>query len=211
MCSDVSETIVRGIKELDQERIEGMCDEVKSLIQKFDNLSDAEKGHAIGYCIGRYGIDIFAGSAAIKCVSIAKKLKDANRLCNLEAMASSAANKEMLKAAAINHAMQREAYFKNVVVHVDKQNKHVPGKHNYIEGRSIFTHPDPQNLLEKFAGKGTPKANRIPGNPNYRERVDFGEFIGYHVDQVTGIKTSTSYGEIHYSKTGAHIVPVLPP
>lgn len=29
----------------------------------------------------------------------------------------------------------------------------------------------------------TSKENMIPGIPNYRERVDFGEFIGYYVTE----------------------------
>ena len=53
----------------------------------------------------------------------------------------------------------------------------------------------------------TKKANKeIPGSPNYKEIVDFGEFIGYDVDKK-GIKTATTWGKIHYSKKGAHIVP----
>ncbi len=79
-----------------------------------------------------------------------------------------------------------------------------------MEGRSIFEHPEPQRLLNDFAGKGTPTNGRVPGALDYREFVDFGEFIGYHVDQKTGIKTATTCGEIRYSKSGAHIVPVLP-
>jgi Bacterial toxin 50 len=39
--------------------------------------------------------------------------------------------------------------------------------------------------------------------------IDFGEVIGYNVD-LNGIKTITTWGKIHYSKTGAHIVPTIP-
>jgi len=40
--------------------------------------------------------------------------------------------------------------------------------------------------------------------------VDFGEFIGYDVDQITKEKTATTWGKIHYSKQGTHIVPTKP-
>jgi RHS repeat-associated protein len=99
---------------------------------------------------------------------------------------------------------------RKIKLHVDKQNKHVIGKHNYEKGKSIFTHKDPQGLLDKYAGKGIPTRNSSPGSPNYRERVDFKEIIGYHVDPMTLQQTPTTIGEIHFSKTGAHIVPMRP-
>lgn len=48
------------------------------------------------------------------------------------------------------------------------------------------------------------------GNPGTRELVNFKEFIGYHVHPKTGEKTSTTWGIIHYSKGGTHIVPGAP-
>lgn len=46
--------------------------------------------------------------------------------------------------------------------------------------------------------------------PDYREKINFGEYIGYHIDPKNGVKTSTTWGEIRYSKTGAHIIPAFP-
>ena len=92
----------------------------------------------------------------------------------------------------------------------DQQNKHIVGKHNYEPGKSIFEHPDPQGLLNKFARKGKPLGKRIPGCLDYREKVNFGEFIGYHINEDTWKKTATTYGEIRYSTRGAHIVPSFP-
>lgn len=51
----------------------------------------------------------------------------------------------------------------------------------------------------------------IPGMPDYREKVNFGEFIGYHVlENSPEVKMPTTNGVIHYSKKGAHIVPSDP-
>jgi hypothetical protein len=89
-------------------------------------------------------------------------------------------------------------------VHAGQQGKHIPGHRNYIPGRSPFTHPDPQGLLDRFAGTGQ-AANKIPrGQPGFRERVDFREVIG----KVNG--QPTTKGIIHYGKGGAHIVPANP-
>ncbi len=44
---------------------------------------------------------------------------------------------------------------------------------------------------------------KMPGTPDYRERVDFGEFIGYYVnDKNPDIKLPTPKGTIRYSKKG---------
>ena len=87
------------------------------------------------------------------------------------------------------------------------------GHKNYIptENRSIFTHPNPEQLLEKHAGKGHPENMKKFGEAGYKETVDFGTEIGYAVDQDTGKRTLTTRGKIHYDKNGgAHIVPVAP-
>ncbi len=210
VCYEVGQTIVDTIKSIDQEKLEEISSEVHELALKFDSLSDTEKGQSIGYCIGKYGVDIFAGGAVVKSVSAVKKLKDTNRLCNLEALATSETNKQIITTSAIKHADNREAFFKNVKIHQDRQNKHIPGKHNYEVGKSIFEHKTPEKLVREFAGKGTPLGNRLPGTIDYRERVDFKEFIGYHINEKTGIKTPTTWGEIRYSKNGAHIVPAFP-
>lgn len=209
-CYEAGAAVSEYLKTVDREKIEEIAQEVQQLYSDFDRLTDAEKGQAIGYCIGKYGVDLFIGGATLKCVGAVKNLKNANRIANLEALASSEKTREAVKKAALAHAAEREAFFKHAKIHWDKQNKHVPGKHNYMKNRSIFEHPDAQGLLNKYAGKGTPLKNRILGRPDYRERLNFGEFIGYHVDENTLLKTATTWGEIRYSKTGAHIIPILP-
>ena len=87
-------------------------------------------------------------------------------------------------------------------VHVDKQGKHVPGHRNYQPGRSELTHPDPQVLLDRFAGTGI--------RHGHKEVVDFGEVIGNWINP-SGVKEVTTRGTIHYDAKGyAHIVPARP-
>ncbi|MBZ4396328.1 polymorphic toxin type 50 domain-containing protein [Myxococcus sp. AS-1-15] len=91
-----------------------------------------------------------------------------------------------------------------VLLEEAKQGKHIVGHQNYIPGRSPFTHPNPQGLLDRFSGQGQPVGSVARGQPGFRERVDFGEVIG----QVNG--QPTTRGIIHYSSQGAHIVPANP-
>ncbi len=99
--------------------------------------------------------------------------------------------------------------FSSTKIVIDQQTKHIPGSWNYIAGKGKWTHPDSQALLDKYAGKGQ-KITGEPGMPGYRERVDFGEIIGYYIEEGSNIELPTTKGIIHYSKKGAHIVPADP-
>jgi filamentous hemagglutinin len=92
-----------------------------------------------------------------------------------------------------------------------KQGKHIFGHRNYIPGRSTMTDPDPQVLLDQWAGKGDP-VNDVPiGEPGSKARVAFGKIIGDHVDPVTGEAKPTTKGIIVYDRRGsAHIIPARP-
>lgn len=72
------------------------------------------------------------------------------------------------------------------------------------KGKVFFTvqKKKAQQLINKYAGTGT----WIGKN---KERVDFGKVIGSYID-ATGKIIKTTVGIIHYSKTGAHIVPAAP-
>jgi len=210
-CAEMGEATAEYIKNLDQEAILGLADEVKQLYKKFDDLNESEKGTAIGYCLGKYGTNFFAGATTVKCFQATQKLIRANRLANLEALTASESSREVVKTAAMVHAAEREAFLKNVKIHWDRQNKHIPGKHNYELGKSVFDHKNPQQLLERYAGKGTPVNNKSFGMTGYRERVDFGEHIGFYIpENDPTIKLRTTRGIIHYSKDGVHIVPANP-
>lgn len=99
-----------------------------------------------------------------------------------------------------------------------KQGKHIVGHRNYEElvmrgkNPSIFEHTDPQKLLTEYGGtgvKGWRCFETVIGFDGYVEIVDFKQFIGYSVEELTGIKTATTMGKIHYAKDGAHIVPFV--
>jgi hypothetical protein len=87
-------------------------------------------------------------------------------------------------------------------LHPDKQGKHVPGHRNFQSGKSEFTHPHPQDLLDRFAGTGV--------RHGHKEVVNFNEVIGIWVD-AAGTRLPTTRGTIHYDSRGhAHIVPAKP-
>ena len=90
-------------------------------------------------------------------------------------------------------------------VHKGRQDKHIVGSNNYTPGRSVFsgTQKQAENLIKQHSGTGQPLG------PN-KERVDFGKVIGNYVDDSSGKSYPTTMGIIHYSKSGAHIVPAKP-
>lgn len=88
---------------------------LKRLHEKFDGLSDAEKGALIGHAIGTYGVDIIAGGALVKGTSLGLKfnaacssVREANKILTFEAMATSEANKEAIIAGAKELSAVRE-------------------------------------------------------------------------------------------------------
>ncbi|NER08481.1 MAG: hypothetical protein F6K17_41080, partial [Okeania sp. SIO3C4] len=93
-----------------------------------------------------------------------------------------------------------------VRLHEGRQGKHIFGHNNFRveKGRSVFTHRDPQGLLDRFVGRGQHINDK-------KERVDFGENIGWFIDRDTGIAYKTKKGTIHHNDKGeAHIVPARP-
>jgi hypothetical protein len=205
-CYEIGQYVWESCKNLEQDKIVDITDELKTLYEKYEQLSDAEKGHLIGYTIGKYGVDIFAGGATLKCIKSYKKLKEVSRIYTLEALTL---EKNKLITSSINHASQRETYVRNIKIHWDKQNKHIPGTHNFESTRSILEHPEPQKLLSEFGGKGY-KVKGEFGNPGYNEVVDFKENIGLW-KSVDGTQIlQTTKGSIRYAKDGAHIIPIHP-
>ncbi len=108
----------------------------------------------------------------------------------------------------------RATVFKNgnLKIQWSKQGKHVQGHKNYIlaKNKSILEHPDPQRLVNEYAGTGKKIGSVKPGKPGFREEIDFQEFIGYYVNPSTKDKIPTTVGRVHYAKDGVHIVPEKP-
>ena len=210
-----SQACIHFIKEhTPQETLAILAPELKELIEKWDHFENEKRGEVTGLIIGKYGVDIFAGVGLTKVMKAYRELKRANNLLTFEAMAISERNKSviMLEAAKKAQARQKILQSGNLKIQPDKQGKHLIDHTNYVPSlnRSILEHPNPQKLVDAFAGKGMRASELPPGVPGYQEIVNFREVIGYAVDRNTGEKIATSWGKIHYAKDGVHIVPRKP-
>jgi tetratricopeptide (TPR) repeat protein len=206
---ELAEHAIDYLKNFEEEKFDEVATELVQLYDNFNSLTPQEKGKLIGYTLGKYGVDIFSGSATVKGISAFKKFKEANRICNLESMATSVSSKESVILKSLEQNSQRSQFFENCKIHWDSQNKHIVGKHNYQNGKSIFEHDNAEILLNKFSGKGFRSRGNF-GEPGYRETVDFGEHIGIWKNKDGTLSVKTTKGTIHYSKKGAHIVPENP-
>lgn len=188
--------------------------ELQECLAKWNKLDDYTKGKYIGYIIGKYGVDIFIGAGSVKAIKLYRDLRKANALMTFEtASISPKLAKEVLERAAKEEAIRNKILKSgNLKIQLDKQGKHIKGHKNYLpkNKKSIFTHDNPQKLIDLYAGRGQKMAGSIPGKSGYKELVDFGETIGYYVDKKTGEAISTTWGTIHYAKDGVHIVPAFP-
>lgn len=220
-CYDMGKCTAEYCKNVDWSTVDDCILEIKTLYEKFDQLSAKERGELFGHAIGKYGIDAVACSVTgagvvkgsgyvVKGASAYRKLRKANRACILEGMAASKSNKKIISANSSKHAIKRESYFKSVEYNFDSHNKHVRGHNDFIKTGSEWEHNDPKKLLRNFAGKGIPGGNRLPGACGYRETVDFGEHIGVWRSLDGKTQLPTTRGTIHYGKKGAHIVPSRP-
>ena len=90
-------------------------------------------------------------------------------------------------------------------IHFGRQAKHLPGQPNRDPTKSTITMPLPQlqDLLDLKAGTGH-------WHGATKEVVDFGTVIGNYRDSGTGEEFATTWGTIHSSTKGAHVVPALP-
>ena len=90
-------------------------------------------------------------------------------------------------------------------IHFGKQAKHLEGAREQIKTKSPITVGiiRIQELVAKYAGTGEWKDSR-------KERVNFHEVIGQFRDLSIGKDLPTTWGIIHYSKAGAHVVPAKP-
>jgi hypothetical protein len=211
-CYEFSECFVDYCRNLDWDKVEEHADQLTTLYKHFDRLSDAEKGRLIGHIIGKFGIDAVAGVGLFKGINkgveVCKKLKNINKLCNLEALAAEATKDEVINAA-LAQSHKRGNFFETVEYNFDHHTKHTKGRINCKPSNSIMEHPDPELLLKKYAGKGR-RETGVPGEPGYRETVDFEEIIGIWKTEKGLQELPTTRGTIHYGKKGAHIVPAKP-
>ncbi|MCE7973183.1 MAG: hypothetical protein DYG92_02485 [Leptolyngbya sp. PLA1] len=92
-----------------------------------------------------------------------------------------------------------------------KQGIHQPGSKNFMKGRSVLEHPNPQALLDRWAGTGMPKQVHKNGFVQ-REVIDCRKVIGMYYEQGSNLPKPTTRFMIHYSPKNnqAHIVPARP-
>ena len=97
----------------------------------------------------------------------------------------------------------------NLTVHQGRQDKHILGTSNYIEGRSLLI-AKAKDLIVRFAGRGEQVGSIPVGKPGSIEAFDTGnEVIGTWKD-LSGNVAETTRGTIQYAKDGVHIVPAPP-
>jgi len=94
-------------------------------------------------------------------------------------------------------------------VNAEKQNRHIRGAPEYVEGRSyLLDGIRAQELVDRYHGTGRLGMTRFK-DWNNKETIISDNYIGVDVDQDTKIETPTMRFKIHYSKTGTHIVPTI--
>ena len=96
-------------------------------------------------------------------------------------------------------------------IEVGKQEKHIKGSNNYIEGKSFFiegtTIKDIQDIVKKYATFGERQYTKKGALTNH-ELISCEKYIGY-VKALNGEWILTKKAYIHYSKSGTHLVPTL--
>lgn len=221
-CCEICDCLSDYYKNFDQTKIDEYkenLDEYKEIVEEFcidfNNFTEKEKGEFIGYNVGKYGVDFFAGGALAKGAQAYRNLKRANALCNIEAMVLSTAQKEQIIASSLKHAAERDLYFSNTKINWNHQGKHLPTKHNFIKTKGIISleEKELESLMKLHSGKGQRISGPL-GEAGYKERVDFGKIIGDYALQKDGkfVKhIPTTKGIIHYAKDGLkHLVPSRP-
>lgn len=192
------------------EILAAMAPEIAELIRNWDSLTSYQKGEGAGFVIGKYGVDILAFEGVAAGAKYYKALKNASALATLETVAKGGASSKKVMAQATRCAERRAGLCQPGKIRIEdaKQGKHIPGYHNFDPEKSIWTHPDPQGLLDRFAGTGRRVRGEAFGEAGYKEIVDFGEEVGkVCISEDKKIWATTTWGQIHYSKSGAHIVP----
>ena len=93
-------------------------------------------------------------------------------------------------------------------INPEKQNRHIKGTKEYVEGKSYLTisMEEAQRIVD--ARSGTGKIAISNNGMQFKESVICDKIIGVAVNSETLTKTKTNKVKIHYSKTGTHIVPI---
>lgn len=207
VCIDYLST--HGLKEIAEE----VVPELQLLINQWRNLSYYEKGDKFGYVIGKYGVAILGPGMAVKAIKNYRSLKRANTMLTLQACSQSQEKKFTVLEKIKFFLFNRKLLPKHATLHWDRQCKHIPGKHNFIPGKSVVTlqREEIETLIRKFAGKGERLNEQKWGTANYQERINFGQIIGTWVEEGSTVHFPTTNGKIVYDKKWQmHLVPLRP-
>lgn len=198
-----------------QEILEQVVPELRELFEQWDSLSNEEISNKMGFIVGKYGFDIFAPCACLKGLKRYQQLKQANALFTLGECAYNPKRAVIFEEVAKRQAL-RKSLFENgkIKIHWGRQNKHVPGSHNFDpkRGEILITQERLTSILQDKMGGGQRVRGDIPYSPGYKERIEFGEFIGNYAykNGENVVKIPTTRGIAHYSKDGVHVVPSAP-
>lgn len=96
----------------------------------------------------------------------------------------------------------------SLTINPEKQNRHIRGTAEYIEGRSYLaiSIDEAQDIVNRYHGKGKTREKR-DGTFEMKERIMTDRIIGISINPKTGEESPTHAATIHYSKTGTHLVP----
>lgn len=88
-----------------------------------------------------------------------------------------------------------------IKIHQGKQDKHIRGTNNYVEGKSYLTisNREIEGIIKSKSGTGKKVGNK--------EQIVADKIIGVNVNTKRGFKTLTDTAHIHSSKEGQHLVP----
>ncbi len=94
---------------------------------------------------------------------------------------------------------------KSQQMNIQKQNKHVRGTKEFVESKSEITIDlvSLASLVNKYRGSGTKYGNS-------KEVINFKIVIGIYRNSSKNKSYKTTFGTVHYSKTGYHVVPAFP-
>ena len=89
-----------------------------------------------------------------------------------------------------------------------KQSRHIKGMDGYVQGRSYVTvgKDELQAIVNKYAGTGEIQRS-VKGVFMHKEIITIDHQIGVSINPETLEETPTNQAYIHYSKSGAHVVP----
>lgn len=95
-----------------------------------------------------------------------------------------------------------------LIINQEKQSRHIKDMDGYVQGRSCVTvgKDELQAIVNKYARTGEIQRS-VKGVFMHKEIITIDHQIGVSINPETLEETPTNQAYIHYSKSGAHVVP----